>query len=414
MKGSLMNSTFDSRRNALKFLGSATALAAFPVVHAQANEIKIGVLHSLTGTMAISETLLKDTVLMAVDEINRSGGVLGRMLKPVIVDPRSDWPAYAQGAEKLYTEEKVAVIFGCWTSVSRKTVLPVLDKTGGLLFYPVQYEGQEQHKRVFYTGCAPNQQAMPAIDYLISKDGGSNKRFYLHGTDYVYPRTTNRILTAYLQKHGINKEDIKESYTPFGHNDFSSVLAEAQNFAKGAKTALVSTINGDANLFFYRDVARLGISPEKLPIMAFSVGEEELRDVDTASIAGHYAAWTYFMNNKNPMNTDFIGKWSAYAKAKNIPRHNIKPIVNDPMQATWIGIFLWKMAVENTRSIDPDKVTEAMKGLIMPAPSGGWAKMDEENHHLYQTPMVGRIRPDGQFDVVWKAKGIVRGLPFAT
>lgn len=401
------------RRNLLKNAGAGLALSMLPSAYAQSNEVKIGILHSTTGTMTGSETSLRDTVLMAVDEINRSGGVLGRQIKPVVLDPASDWPTYAKYAEELIAREKVAVIFGCWTSVSRKMVLPVLDKNPCLLFYPVQYEGREAHKRVFYTGLTPNQQAFPAIDFLRSAAGGDNSHFYLHGTDYVYPRTSNEILIAYLNKLGVPKSNIKESYTPFGHGDFKNILKEASGFGKVGKTAFISTINGDANLAFYRDVGLLGIKATDLPIMAFSVGEEELRNVDTRTIAGHYASWAYFMNNKNAMNTDFIKKWDAYAKKNKLPGQSTRPIVNDPMQSTWIGIYMWKMAVEKAKSFNLDAVTQEMKNLMIPAPSGGFAKMDEENHHLYQTPMVGRIRADGQFDIVWKSGKLIRGLPYA-
>lgn len=401
------------RRNFLKNAGTALAASLFSNSYSQSNGIRIGILHSLTGTMAVSETALKDTLLMAVDDINRGGGVLGRPIQPVILDPKSDWPSYAKYAEQLIKQERVAAIFGCWTSVSRKAVLPVLDKYPCLFFYPVQYEGKEQHKRIFYTGLTPNQQAFPALDFLLSSAGGSNQYFYLHGTDYVYPRTTNALLIKYLLSRGIARSNIKESYTPFGHGDFKNILKEASGFGKVGRTAFISTINGDANLAFYRDVGLLDIRASNLPIMAFSVGEEELRNVDTRNIAGHYAAWSYFMSNKNLINSDFVKKWGEFAKKNKINNHANRPIVNDPMQATWIGIHLWKVAVEKAKTLNVEAVEKAMRGLVIPAPSGGFAKMDEENHHLYHTPMIGRIRPDGQFDVVWKSPQLVRGLPFS-
>ncbi|MDP3250836.1 MAG: transporter substrate-binding protein, partial [Hydrogenophaga sp.] len=319
----------NARRFTLKTLSAAAmvatlgGLSALPA-HAQST-IKVGVLHSLSGTMAISETVLKDTVLMAIDEINAKGGLLGKKLEPVVVDPASNWPLFAEKTKQLLTQDKVAVIFGCWTSVSRKSVLPVVEEANGLLFYPVQYEGEELSKNVFYTGAAPNQQAIPAVEYLMSKDGGSAKRWVLLGTDYVYPRTTNKILRAFLKAKGVKEEDIMEEYTPFGHSDYQTIIANIKKFASaGKKTAVVSTINADSNVPFYKELGNAGLSAKDVPVVAFSVGEEELRGVDTKPLVGHLAAWNYFMSIKSPANTEFTKKWAAYAKAKNIPGHKDK------------------------------------------------------------------------------------------
>ena len=292
-------------------------------------------LHSLSGTMAISETVLKDTILMEIDAINAKGGLLGKKLEPVVVDPASNWPLFAEKTRQLISQDKVAVIFGCWTSVSRKSVLPVVEELNGLLFYPVQYEGEELSKNVFYTGAAPNQQAIPAVEYLMSKDGGSAKRWVLLGTDYVYPRTTNKILRAFLKSKGVADADIMEEYTPFGHSDYQSIIAKIKKFAcEGKKTAVVSTINGDSNVPFYKELGNQGLKATDVPVVAFSVGEEELRGVDTKPLVGHLAAWNYFQSIKNPTNDDFIKQWSAYAKAKGIAGHKDKPLTNDPMEAS--------------------------------------------------------------------------------
>ncbi|MDP3138340.1 MAG: urea ABC transporter substrate-binding protein, partial [Burkholderiaceae bacterium] len=346
------------RRFTLKALAAAVALAGTGMVpaYAQSKEpIKVGILHSLSGTMAISETVLKDTVLMAIDEINAKGGVMGRKLEPVVVDPASNWPLFAEKTKQLLTQDKVAVIFGCWTSVSRKSVLPVVEELNGLLFYPVQYEGEELSKNVFYTGAAPNQQAIPAVDYLMSKEGGGAKRWVLLGTDYVYPRTTNKILRAYLKSKGVKDADIDEKYTPFGHSDYQTIVADIKKFSAGGKTAVVSTINGDSNVPFYKELGNAGLKAKDVPVVAFSVGEEELRGVDTKPLVGHLAAWNYFMSLKNPANTEFTKKWAAYAKAKKLPGAD-KPLTNDPMEATYIGINMWKQAVEKAKSTDTDKV----------------------------------------------------------
>ncbi|MEJ2801890.1 urea ABC transporter substrate-binding protein [Comamonadaceae bacterium PP-2] len=378
-----------------------------------ADTIKVGVLHSLSGTMAISETVLKDTVLMAIEEINAKGGVMGKKLEPVVVDPASDWPLFAEKARQLITQDKVAVVFGCWTSVSRKSVLPVFEELNSLLFYPVQYEGEELSKNVFYTGAAPNQQAIPAVEYLMSKEGGAAKRFVLLGTDYVYPRTTNKILRAFLQSKGVKDSDILETYTPFGHSDYQTIVADIKKFSAGGKTAVVSTINGDSNVPFYKELGNAGLKASDVPVVAFSVGEEELRGVDTKPLVGHLAAWNYFMSVKNPTNTEFIKKWSAYAQAKKLPGQSTKPITNDPMEATYIGINMWKQAVEKAQSTDTDKVIAAMGGQTFKAPDGYTVKMDEKNHHLHKPVLIGEVKADGQFNVVWKTKGPIKAQPWS-
>jgi urea transport system substrate-binding protein len=380
------------------------AMAASAIVLATtasaADTIKVGVLHSLSGTMAISETTLKDTVLMMIDEQNKKGGVLGKKLEAVVVDPASNWPLFAEKAEQLLVKDKVSVVFGCWTSVSRKSVLPVFEKNNGLLFYPVQYEGEESSKNVFYTGAAPNQQAIPAVDYLM-KDIGV-KRWVLAGTDYVYPRTTNKILEAYLKSKGVAESDIMINYTPFGHSDWQSIVADIKKFGSaGKKTAVVSTINGDANVPFYKELGNQKISAEDIPVVAFSVGEEELSGLDTKPLVGHLAAWNYFMSVKSPANTEWINKWHAFTK-------NPKRTFNDPMEATLIGFNLWVKAVEKAKSTETDKVGAAIIGLTTPNLTGGIATM-LPNHHLTKPVLIGEIRADGQFDTVWKTAGLVPG-----
>ena len=405
-----------TRRGAVKTLTAAIIAASLaPLSFAQSKDpIKVGVLHSLSGTMAISETVLKDVALMAIEEINAKGGVMGRKLEPVVVDPASNWPLFAEKARQLISQDKVAVTFGCWTSVSRKSVLPVYEELNSLLFYPVQYEGEELSKNVFYTGAAPNQQAIPAVEYLMSKDGGSAKRWVLLGTDYVYPRTTNKILRAFLKSKGVAEADIMEEYTPFGHSDYQTIIAKIKKFAsEGKKTAVVSTINGDSNVPFYKELGNQGLKATDVPVVAFSVGEEELRGVDTKPLVGHLAAWNYFMSLKNPANDEFTKKWAAYAKAKGIAGHKDKPLTNDPMEATYIGIYMWKQAVEKAKSTDTDKVIAAMAGQTFKAPGGFTSTMDMKNHHLHKPVFIGEVKADGQFNVVWKTKGPVKAQPWS-
>ena len=399
------------RRNFLSMTILAASLAFAGAARA-ADTIKVGVLHSLSGTMAISETVLKDVALMAFDEINAAGGVMGKKIEPVVVDPASNWPLFAEKARQLLTQDKVAAVFGCWTSVSRKSVLPVFEELNGLLYYPVQYEGEELSKNVFYTGAAPNQQAIPAVEYLMSKDGGGAKRWFLLGTDYVYPRTTNKILRAFLKSKGVNEKDIEEIYTPFGHSDYQTIVGNIKKFSAGGKTAVVSTINGDSNVPFYKELGNQGLKATDVPVVAFSVGEEELRGVDTKPLVGHLAAWNYFMSMKNPANDAFKAKWAAYTKAKGLSSAS-KPLTNDPMEATYIGIHMWKQAVEKAKTTDVDKVIAAMAGQTFKAPSGFVAKMDEKNHHLHKPVLIGEVKADGQFSVVWKTSGPVRANPWS-
>ncbi|WP_286792798.1 urea ABC transporter substrate-binding protein [Thalassospira sp. UBA4513] len=381
----------------------AMAVSAMAMSAAQAAEtIKVGVLHSLSGTMAISETTLKDTVLMLVDDLNKNGGLLGKQVEAVVVDPASDWPLFAEKARELIEQEQVAVVFGCWTSVSRKSVLPVFEELNSMLFYPVQYEGEESSRNVFYTGAAPNQQAIPAVDYLMSEDGGSAERIVLLGTDYVYPRTTNKILRSYLNGKGISDEDIMENYTPFGHSDWQSIVADVKAFASaGKKTAVVSTINGDANVPFYKELANQGIKAEDIPVVAFSVGEEELAGIDTAPLVGHLAAWNYFQSVESDANTAFIEKWHAFIGDES-------RVTNDPMEATYIGFNMWKQAVEQAGTTDVDAVRQAMYGQEVANLTGGTAVMNT-NHHLSKPVLIGEVQDDGQFDIVWETEGTVVG-----
>lgn len=376
------------------------ALATGAAVSHAAETIKVGVLHSLSGTMAISETTLKDTVLMMIEEQNKAGGVLGKKLEPVVVDPASNWPLFAERAKQLLAKDRVSVIFGCWTSVSRKSVLPVIEELNGLLFYPVQYEGEESSKNVFYTGAAPNQQAIPAVDYLMSAEGV--QRWVLEGTDYVYPRTTNKILEAYLISKGVKKEDISINYTPFGHADWQTRVAEIKKFgSSGKKTAVVSTINGDANVPFYKELANAGISAEDIPVVAFSVGEEELSGFDTKPLVGHLAAWNYFMSAESSENDAFIERWHKFIKDPKRP-------TNDPMEATYIGFKMWVQAVEKAGTTDVDAVRAAMYGITVPNLTGGISVMNT-NHHLTKPVLIGEIQEDGQFEIVWQTPGGVIG-----
>lgn len=383
---------------------SSTVLAA--------DTIKVGVLHSLSGTMAISETSLKDMALFTIDEINAKGGVLGKKLEPVVVDPASNWPLFAEKARQLLTRDKVAVTFGCWTSVSRKSVLPVYEELNGLLFYPVQYEGEEMSPNVFYTGAAPNQQAIPAVEYLMSKDGGEAKRFFLLGTDYVYPRTTNKILRAFLKSKGVKDGNIEEVYTPFGHSDYQTIVGNIKKFSAGGKTAVISTINGDSNVPFYKELGNQGLKSTTTPVVAFSVGEEELKGIDTKPLVGHLAAWNYFMSVKNPVNSKWIADYKAWAKKKGMANAD-KLVTNDPMEATYVGIQMWAEAVKKAGTTDVNAVRKAMAGVSVNAPSGFTLKMDEKNHHLHKPVMIGEVRPDGQFSVVWKTKTPVRAQPWS-
>ncbi|WP_422679915.1 urea ABC transporter substrate-binding protein [Chelatococcus albus] len=375
------------------------ALAGAPA-EAQQDVIKVGVLHSLSGTMAISETTLKDVMLMLIEEQNKKGGVLGKKLQAVVVDPASNWPLFAEKARELLTKDKVAATFGCWTSVSRKSVLPVFEELNGILFYPVQYEGEESSRNIFYTGAAPNQQAIPAVDYLMQNEGV--QRWVLEGTDYVYPRTTNKILEAYLKSKGVKDEDISVNYTPFGHSDWQTRVAAIKKFGSaGKKTAVVSTINGDANVPFYKELANQGVKATDIPVVAFSVGEEELAGIDTKPLVGHLAAWNYFQSVDNAANKDFIAKWKAFTR-------NDRRVTNDPMEAHVIGFQMWVKAVEKAGTTDPDKVIDALVGVSVPNLSGGYSTM-MPNHHITKPVLIGEVQENGQFNIVSQTPGLVVG-----
>ena len=397
------NSNGFSRRT-LGRMGLGLAAAASVGRHAHAapsgEPIRIGILHSLSGTMAISETTLKDVMLMLIAQQNAKGGVLGRPLEAVVVDPASNWPLFAEKARQLLSVDKVAAVFGCWTSVSRKSVLPVFEELNGILYYPVQYEGQECSRNVFYTGAAPNQQAIPAVDYLASEE--KVQRWVLAGTDYVYPRTTNQILQSYLKGKGVADADILVNYTPFGQSDWQNIVSQIKAFsATGKKTAVVSTINGDANVPFYKELGNQGIKATDIPVMAFSVGEEELAGMDTKPLVGQLAAWNYFESVDNPANHAFIESWHKFTK-------NPKRTSNDPMEAHFIGFNMWVQAVEKAKTIDHDAVIDAMIGIRQPNLTGGTATM-LPNHHLTKPVLIGEIQDDGQFNVVWQTPDLVPG-----
>lgn len=379
-------------------LGLVASALSFSVL--AADTIKVGVLHSLSGSMAISETTLKDTVLMMVAEQNKKGGLLGKKLEAVVVDPASNWPMFAEKTRELLTGKKVDVIFGCWTSVSRKSALPVLEELNGLMFYPVQYEGEESSKNVFYTGASPNQQAIPAVDYLMNELGV--KRWVLAGTDYVYPRTTNKILEAYLTSKGVAAKDIMVNYTPFSHSDWQSIISDIKKFGStGKKTAVVSTINGDANVPFYKELSNQGVRSRDIPVIAFSVGEEELSGIDTGPLVGHLAAWNYFQSVESDANDAFIKSWKSFIK-------NPKRVTNDPMEATYIGFQMWAKAVTKAGTTNVGAVSDALIGMKVKNLTGGTAVMNK-NHHLSKPVLIGEIQANGQFEVVWETDGLVVG-----
>ena len=396
-----MISSILSRRTWLKGIGLAAGLAAgvgFTAPAQAQDTIKVGILHSLSGTMAISETTLKDVMLMLIDEQNKKGGLLGKKLEAVVVDPASNWPLFAEKARELISVHKVAAVFGCWTSVSRKSVLPVFAELNSILFYPVQYEGEESQRNVFYTGAAPNQQAIPAVDYLMAND--KVQRWVLAGTDYVYPRTTNKILEAYLLSKGVKQEDILINYTPFGHADWQSIVAQIKKFGSaGKKTAVVSTINGDANVPFYKELGNQGVKATDIPVVAFSVGEEELAGIDTKPLVGHLAAWNYFMSVDNADNKAFIARWQTFIK-------NPKRVTNDPMEAHVIGFNMWVQAVQKAGTTDPAKVIDALVGISVPNLSGGYSTM-MPNHHITKPVMIGEIQDNGQFNIVFQTPGTI-------
>ena len=395
------------RRN-LSIVTAVLSLAALPAKSEET--VKVGVLHSLSGTMAISEVSLKDVAMMAFEEINAAGGVMGHKIVPDVVDPASNWDLFAEKAKQLTAVDKVAVTFGCWTSVSRKSVLPVFEQNKGLLFYPVQYEGEECSPNIIYTGATPNQQLIPAAKYLMSPAGGGYKRFYLLGTDYVFPRTANKILKAYLLHEGIPEADIVEEYTPFHHQDYQTIVQKIKAFSAGGKTAVLSTINGDSNVPFYKEFSNQGLTSSMVPIMAFSVAEDELRSMDTQHLVGHLAAWNYFMSEKSAKNAEFIKKFKAYAAKNKLPGGASRP-VDDPMVWTYTGIYLWKAAVEKAGSFEVDKVLAALAGMSFDSP-GGMVTMDLLNHHLAKPVLIGEIQKNGQFKTVYQTPGLVKPEPW--
>jgi urea transport system substrate-binding protein len=410
----------------LSALAALTAFAAAPACQA-ADTIKVGILHSLSGTMAISETSLRDSLLFAFDEINKAGGVKvgdkSYMIEPIVVDGASNWPLFAEKAKQLLEEDKVAVVFGCWTSVSRKSVLPVFEKDNGLLFYPVQYEGEELSKNIFYTAEAVNQQATPAVDYLLAQ---GKKKFYLIGTDYVYPQTTNLILYKYLLLHGIALADIggglrkddsgkvisAGKYTPFGHTDYQQIVAEIKQFAASGDACVINTINGDSNVPFFKEVAAAGLTPADCPVVSFSLAEDELRALPTKDLVGELGCWTYFMSLTGSENKGFLGRWNTWLKQQNHPGVvKDKRTVDSPMVLSYDGVYLWKAAVEKAGSFDVDKVRETLEsGAISFDGPGGKITMNQ-NHHATKNVYIGETRANGQFKIL-KSFDQVFGEPF--
>ena len=393
--------------------GAAAGLLAFAATAAET--VKVGVLHSLSGTMAISETSLKDVLLFTFDEINKKGGVLGKMIEPVVVDPASNWPLFAEKAEQLLVKDKVSVVFGCWTSVSRKSCLPVFEKENGLLFYPVQYEGEELSKNIFYTAEAVNQQAIPPVDYMLSE---GKKKFYLLGSDYVYPRTTNKILKKYLKSKGIPDSDIEEIYTPFGHTDYQTIVASIKKFAAGGSACIISTLNGDTNVPFFKEFANAGLTSENCPVVSFSISEDEFRGLPAKQLAGHLGCWTYFMSIKTPENEKFVGDFLSWVKAPKVTGvdytvSGVDPkgrVTCSPMNLSRMGVYLWKQAVEKAGSFDVDKVRDALTGQKFKGPVCEVTM--QANHHLVNDVFIGETLPTGQFKVIKTFKGVA-GEPFS-
>ncbi len=395
----------------LKKLGALALMGAVSLTSAaQAQEqptVKVGVLHSLSGTMAISETSLRDVVLMAVEEINEAGGVTidgtSYMIDPVVVDPASDWPLFAEKARELLVDEECSVVFGCWTSVSRKSCLPVFEELNGLLFYPVQYEGEEQSLNVFYTGASPNQQLVPAAEYMLDEIGA--EKFYLLGTDYVFPRTANRVLKAYLISRGVPESNIYEEYTPFGHTDYQTIVARIADFAAEGNACVLSTINGDSNVPFYREFANQGLTADDCPIIAFSVAEDELRAMDVPPLVGHLAAWNYFQSIDTPENNAFVEAFQTYCEENGLPG-GASRVTGDPIEAAYFGVYVWKAAAEAAGSFEVDAVREAVYGLEFDSP-GGPKMMHPTNQHTYKPVYIGEILEDGQFEIIWESDGLV-------
>lgn len=383
------------------------------VTSASSNDsiVEVGILHSLSGTMAISEVSLRDVLLMGIDEINASGGVLGKKIVPKVVDPASDWDLFAEKSKELLSKDKVSVVFGCWTSVSRKSVLPIFEEYKGLLFYPVQYEGQECSPNIIYTGATPNQQLIPAAEYLMSEEGGSYKKFYLLGTDYVFPRTANTILKNFLLSEGVPAANIIEEYTPFHHQDYQTIVSKIKRFAASGNACVLSTINGDSNVPFYKEFANQGLSASTCPIMAFSVAEDELRAMDTEFLVGHLAAWNYFQSEKTPENFKFVENFKKYCSDKKLPGGNER-VTDDPICWSYTGLYLWKNAVEKAGSFDVEKVIAALSNMEFDSPAGK-VKMHRDNHHLAKPAIIGEIRTDGQFDIISRTDSLIIPEPFS-
>jgi urea transport system substrate-binding protein len=397
------------KRAGLTFVVAAALAAPSFAVEDAKEPIKVGILHSLTGTMAQSETPIKDVLLMAIDEVNAAGGVLGHKVEPIVEDPASNWDLFAEKSKKLLVQDKVKAVFGCWTSASRKSVLPVFEKNNGLLFYPVQYEGEECSKNIIYTGATINQQASPAVDYLMSAQGGSKKRFYLIGTDYVYPRTTNKILRAYLKKKGVKEEGgIAEEYTPFSHQDYQTIVGKIKSFCAGGDAAVINTINGDSNTPFFKELANQGLTAASCPVISFSFAEVELQALDTKPLVGHMASWNYYMSLKTPQNLKWMAAYKAYTAKKGIK----SSITDDPMMHAYLQVKLWAKAVEKAGSTDVDKVLAALPGLSIDSPVGPYT-VDPKNHHTAKPVYIGKILADGQFEVVWKSAGPVSPEPWS-
>jgi urea transport system substrate-binding protein len=396
-----MKSASISRRIVLGLLVLQLVPAVIPSAGAAEDTIKVGILHSLSGTMAISEAVLKDTVLMLIADQNKKGGLLGRKLEPVVVDPASNWDVFAEKARELLSTQKVAVVFGCWTSGSRKSVLPIFEELNGLLFYSVQYEGEESSRNIFYTEAVPNQQAIPAVRYLMSKEGGEVRRWVLLGTDSVYPRATNRILSAYLSAQGVSPDDIMTIYTPFGYSEWGPIVGKIKAFGSdGKKTAVVSTISGDANTHFYKELSAQHMEAGAIPVMSLSIGERELFDVDTTLLIGHMAAWNYFHSIRTLENEAFVKMWADFTEQRD-------KITNDPMEGTFIAFRMWAQAVVQAGTTDVNSVRQAMYGQRIKAPSGFEVVMNT-NHHLSKPVMIGKLNNSGTFDVIWQSINPVR------
>ncbi|ODA68028.1 Aliphatic amidase expression-regulating protein [Methyloligella halotolerans] len=369
----------------------------------ESGAIKIGILHSLSGTMTASERPLQELLVMMIEKCNAEGGVLGRPLEAVIMDPRSEPKRYAEQAKTLIEEHGVAAIFGCWTSASRKEVLPVVESLDSLLFYPSQYEGEEESSNIFYTGATPQQQAIPAVDYLLSQ---GKQRFFLLGTETIYPRTTNAILTAYLHSKGIKQSAIAEHYTPFNHRNWEDTVAWIKSFGAAGDAAIVTTVSGDANIYLFRELAEQGVTAASIPAMTLSIGEAELPALAGPELSGHLAAWNYLHEIDSAENRRFVNDWRRFCGAPNV-------VTDDPMEATWIGFHLWTKAVEKAGTTDTASVRDSLSGMRLLAPSGYEVVMDETNHHLHKPGFIGRMTSDARIVPVWHSEGLLNPRPWS-